>query len=398
MFKDDRGGDYSDARYGRVQIGVSAQILQRDNVIFEQVDDGVPCEHPLRVFAVAGSGQKHAICKQRKRPSHFLNVQLISDLVHPCCKFPKRSFQITLVPPQLFQGAREFHLNAEYVDPSYIRNKLSFDFFTKIGSYAPRAEHVLLYLNGECIGIYLKLEAVDDIFLADRGLPAGPIYYAVNANANFSLLRHKTTEAKAALEAGYQRKLRTEADDGYLRELIFRINATPQALFAHIIKKWLDIPQYLRWLAGAVCTQNLDGFVHSYALYRHAENKRFFFIPWDYDATWGRNVNGRVLAPENLRVQGFNTLTARLLDVPAFRTQYVRLLQDILDTTFTVEHLRPHILALHDALRPYVSMDPYKQDVLATFATEPAFICAFIEERNQFLRQSLKTFQHPRSG
>ncbi|ELK40414.1 MULTISPECIES: CotH kinase family protein [Brevibacillus] len=100
----------------------------------------------------------------------------------------------------------------------------------------------------------------------------------------------------------------------------------------------------------------------------------------------------------HLRVQGFNTLTARLLDVPAFRTQYVRLLQDILDTTFTVEHLRPHILALHDALRPYVSMDPYKQDVLATFATEPAFICAFIEERNQFLRQSLKTFQHPRSG
>ncbi|MGN7468359.1 CotH kinase family protein [Brevibacillus sp. SAFN-007a] len=313
-------------------------------------------------------------------------------------QFAKKSFQITIVPPQLFRGAREFHLNAEFVDPSYMRNKLSFDFFTQIGSFAPQTEHVLLYLNDECLGIYLKIEAVDDRFLAARNLPAGPIYYAVNAHANFSLFRPKTTEAKAALEAGYQRKLGTAADDGDLRELIFRINATPPALFAHVIEKWVDIPQYLRWLAGAVCTQNLDGFLHNYALYRHGENKRFFIIPWDYEATWGRDVNGHVLAPANLRIQGFNTLTARLLDVPVFRAQYVRLLRSILDTTFTVAHLRPHILALHDTLRPFVSLDPYKQDVLATFATEPAFICAFIEERNQFLRQSLEAFEHPRSG
>ncbi|WNC16615.1 CotH kinase family protein [Brevibacillus brevis] len=303
-------------------------------------------------------------------------------------KFPKKSYQITVTSSQPFDGSREFHLNAEYADPSLIRNKLSFCFFDQIGSLAPRAQHVILYLNGKCAGLYLKLESVDEHFLTSRGLPWGPIYYAVNSQANFSLLHPRTEEVKGELEAGYLRKCGKETDDGLLRELIYKINTTPQQQFAKEISRILDVENYLSWLAGAVCTQNHDGFLHNYALYwRHHQA---LIIPWDYDATWGRSINGKPLDPAALPIDGHNSLSARILAVPAFRSRYAAILKQILEKTFTVDHWRAFILHLHASLRPHLSNDPYKKDTLSIFDDEPAFIFSFIERRSAFLRKNLE--------
>ena len=38
------------------------------------------------------------------------------------------------------------------------------------------------------MGIYLQLESVDEWFLQKRKLPYGPIFYATEYHANFSLL------------------------------------------------------------------------------------------------------------------------------------------------------------------------------------------------------------------
>ena len=40
---------------------------------------------------------------------------------------------------------------------------------------------------------------------------------------------------------------------------------------------------------------NNDGFTHNYALYHNSVTGLFEFIPWDYDATWGRKVDGGVM-------------------------------------------------------------------------------------------------------
>lgn len=308
-------------------------------------------------------------------------------------KFAKKSFQIEFLSDQLPSHEREIHLNAEFVDPSYMRNKLSFDFFTEIGALAPMAQHILLFLNKTCAGIYLKLESVDEHFLLNRNLGEGPIYYAVNSNANFSLFSPKTMEVKESLEAGYVRKCGTEDDDSYLRELVYKTITTPQDQFEEEISRILEIDNYLRWLAGAVCTQNFDGFIHNYALYRNRETNRFSIIPWDYDATWGRNVNGKVLSHTSIPIDGFNTLTARLLDVPHVRKQYCMILEEILDTIFTPAAMSPKIMSLHQLLRPYLPLDPFKKEQIELFDAEPAFILSFIQNRNDFLRQSLVTFQ-----
>ena len=79
--------------------------------------------------------------------------------------------------------------------------------------------------------------------------------------------------------------------------------------------KYLDIDKYLRWLAGVVCTQNFDGFIHNYALYRNSETNLFEITPWDYDGTWGRDLHGRKLDHDFVPISGYNTLTGRLLHI-----------------------------------------------------------------------------------
>ena len=95
-------------------------------------------------------------------------------------KNKKKSYNIIFQKPFTVNGAHEIHLNAEYNDISLSRNKLSFDFFDSIGVISPHSQHVLLYINGFCKGIYLEIESFDQFLLQKRNLPKGPIVYATN--------------------------------------------------------------------------------------------------------------------------------------------------------------------------------------------------------------------------
>ncbi|MBS4174969.1 CotH kinase family protein [Bacillus sp. FJAT-49736] len=306
-------------------------------------------------------------------------------------KFAKKSYNVSFYKPSNYQGKKEIHLNAEYKDPSMIRNKLSLDFFSDIGVLSPESQFIFLQLNGRKEGIYLELESVDENFLKKRGLPNGSIFYAVDGDANFSLLSDLDEETKKSLLLGYERKCGNKSDDYHLQQFIFVINTLLKQEFEKEIIHHLDVEKYLRWLAGVVLTQNYDGFVHNYALYRNGDTGLFEIIPWDYDATWGRDVNGKYMEEDYVRIEGYNTLTARLLDVTAFRKKYRSMLAEFLTNQYTVDYLRPKIEYLFQLIEPYIPMDPYKKDDLEKFKEEPNLILEFIHLRNQYLISKLKS-------
>jgi spore coat protein H len=155
----------------------------------------------------------------------------------------------------------------------------------------------------------------------------------------------------------------------------------------------VDVDKYLRWLTGVICTQNYDGFVHNYALYRNSASGLFEMIPWDYDGTWGRDCNGKEMRYNYVPIEGYNTLTARILDVPQFRAKYRALIEEVLDTTFTVEALENDIIALHEWIRPSLLNDPYKQEEVEQFDKEPDLIFQFIRKRNEYLKEHLSDLE-----
>jgi spore coat protein H len=305
---------------------------------------------------------------------------------HHTRTLPKKSFFVELKSPRKWLGAREFHLNAEYNDPSFIRNKLSLDLFQSFGTLSPNTKFVQLQLNGEEEGIYLMLESVDDLFLKNRGLPSGSIYYAINNDANFSLISPITGAPKEWLTNGYQRKLGTATDDEHLIEFIYKINKTPVKEFQLEISKYLSVEKYLRWLAVAICTQNLDGFLQNYALYRNTETSLFEIIPWDYDATFGRDWDGDILEYDAVPIKGYNTLTEKLLEIPDFKKHYRLLLEELLDTLFTPSFLEPKISEFIESILPHLSDEQSNQ-----LDDEKELMIQFIKDRNQYLRNQLTT-------
>jgi spore coat protein H len=90
-----------------------------------------------------------------------------------------------------------------------------------------------------------------------------------------------------------------------------------------------------------------------------------------------------------VRIEGFNTLTARILAVDTFRKKYRSLLEQIMENQFTLEFMKPKIYSLYELIRPIVQVDPYEKENLAIFDQEPDFICRYIEARAKFIKSRL---------
>ena len=262
-------------------------------------------------------------------------------------RFPRKSLQVDMRERRLPDGppdghsVRRIHLNADYIDPTRMRSALCFSLFHRAGVPAPLCRHVWLHVSGEPAGIYMALESVDRDFCRRRGWKPGPIYYALNRNANFALVSSTTRALKQPLESGY--KPVHGADCTPLRRLLMDLNLAPDRTFAAVADRCFDVEGYLRWLMVAVFVGNRDGFVHNYALYRNPDSGQFCIIPWDYDATWGIDVHGRPARLNRVPVGGWNWLSNRLLSVPALRRRYRELFLASLDTILSPAEVIPLI-------------------------------------------------------
>lgn len=297
--------------------------------------------------------------------------------------YPKKSYEIV-------RRGKTVHFNAEYDDPSMIRNALSFRFFRMIGVPSPRTRHCLLYLNDELLGPYLEIEAVDKHFFNRRGIPVQSLVYASNDDANFSLISPETNRRKQSLFDGYRLKIGNSATRQRIVSFVRNLNGLGKKDLYTYLNRNLDINNYLHWLAGAVLTGNYDGFDQNYALYRHRTRNVLRIIPWDYEGTWGRNCYGKICRSDLVAVTGHNKLTKALLNYSTIRKKYKGILEDILEDTFTTSRLEPIVYKLHDSVAPHISRDTMRKWSYSVFNGEPDVIMNYIRERRDIVYRELK--------
>ncbi|MBU5441420.1 CotH kinase family protein [Paenibacillus sp. MSJ-34] len=297
-------------------------------------------------------------------------------------EYPKRSYDI-------LHGTQMFHLNAEYDDPSMIRNALSFQFFEWIGVPCPQTKHCRLVINGVNRGVYLEIEAVNRQFFAKRGIPMESLVFAVNNHANFSLFHYKTGKRKQSLFKGYELEIGKEADGRKLSRFVYKLNTLKGKELLSFLSRQVDIENYLRWLAGAVFTGNYDGFDQNYALYRHKTRNMYRIIPWDYEGTWGRNCYGKQVESSLVRVTGYNQLTKKLLQFGSLRSRYKEILREILKETFTVSKISPVIYKMYRQISPYIYADYGRKWPLYVYENEPLVIQNYIQERRKLISRAI---------
>ncbi|AZN42845.1 CotH kinase family protein [Paenibacillus albus] len=301
--------------------------------------------------------------------------------------YPKKSYEIH------YGYNRILHWNAEFDDPSMIRNALSFQFFNLMGVPSPKTKHMWLEWNGNPHGCYLELESVDSKFFRKRGIGARSLIYAVNDKANFSTIDPYTDSEKETMFEGYRVMKGTDYTRTKLIRFVKRINRPANSSLRTYLANRLDVYLYLKWLAGAVLTGNYDGFDQNYALYEHTSTGRYRIIPWDYEGTWGRNCYGKLCGSDLVDVKGYNTLTWKVLSYKSCRQAYRKILSNMLATKFTVETIEPMIANLYEKLGPAIRDDFTRKWPYYAFEQEPQTFLDYIEERRAIVQEVLDTWK-----
>jgi spore coat protein CotH len=219
--------------------------------------------------------------------------------------YPKKSYALTLEAPVPWLGMRastQWVLNAAFVDRSLMRHKLSYDLFRSLSDgeakrYAVQSRFVEVHLNGEYNGAYLLMERLDRALLELRSYESNApspacIYKAEDHNANFSQPGH----------AGYEQREPDPIVKQFWEPLDDFNQFVSRASDAEFhdpqkgIATRLDLENAIDFQQLVLLTSNLDGITKNFLFARDAvmpntPAPRFFFAPWDYDATFGRNWN-----------------------------------------------------------------------------------------------------------
>jgi spore coat protein CotH len=272
----------------------------------------------------------------------------------------KRNFKIELDhndPDLRFNGLKTLNLNAGAMDPTKGREALAYAIFRAAGVPAPRTTfaEVTLTVPGkydkEYLGLYTVIEQVDKTFLKDRfknnkGLLMKPegvrgIDYFGEDWARYKARYHpkhdpSVKEAQRVIDFA---RLVHKADD---------------AQFKREIGSYLDVDEFLRFLAVNAFIVNMDSFFtmgHNYYIYLNPETNRFVYIPWDLDLSLaGFPMMGGADQQLNLSMThphgGENKLIDRLLAIKEVNQRYQKLLKDLAATCFAKERLLKDVEAI----------------------------------------------------
>lgn len=321
--------------------------------------------------------------------------------------YPKKSFKLTLAEPAPLLGMRlrsHWVLNAAYVDRSLMRHKLSYDLFRSLGTtnrprYAASSRFVEVYLNNHYNGAYLLMERVDRQLLQLRPFRSNDfshacIYKAIDHAANFGAPGH----------AGYEQREPDAAAFPYWSPLelfnrfVTRTPATNFFLPEGGIAARLDLDNAIDFHLLVLLTSNSDGITKNFILARDGhetspQRAKFFFVPWDYDGTFGRNWNA---APYPHDVWLTNNLFDRLLRDAGYRARFAARWRQLRERQFAVKTLHQMIednvrvlgaAAQRNAARWPTETGMYPDRL--TFAEDIAEMKAWVEARVKWLDQEI---------
>jgi len=241
----------------------------------------------------------------------------------------KKSYTIEFVDGKLFRGHREYAVSAQNGDPTKLHPALGFHAFRQAGLLASDAEPAAVYLNGDYQGLYYLIEPIDADFFKIRNQRLGSLYEAFNGQYDGA---HFSFAGGYDVRLGFESKGEREGFYGDLERLIQTLDDSRPENLAARIEPLLDVENYLRYLAVSVLFHNWDGYFNNFRLHFDAPFGKFQIIPWDLD-------NILEFYEGRSRLEGANELSAKLLEVPAYRQRYKQILLQLMDEKLAVASL-----------------------------------------------------------
>jgi hypothetical protein len=319
--------------------------------------------------------------------------------------FPKRSYELDFdqdLPLAGLPADDDWILNANYIDKTFLRHVFSYELFRAMhpDNRAALSRYVELRKNGSYQGLYVLMEKLDKSSLGVLGKdPAAVIFKEP------PLFRPDLTNfaAKAQYPDNIYQQTYPDKDQvdkaevlDDIRDILFH---TPDDSLMTVLSTIFDLRNVIDWHLLLLMSNNSDGIMKNFYLYKTDSSTPFRFAPWDYDHSFGRDGDNELnmIRPLNLEI---SLLFQRLLAIQTYREQLkARWLllneEGLFSTSGLKARLRNIIpqfeplLADNFALWP-VDASKYYDD--NDFAEEVAIIEQFIELRHTQLEKYFAAF------
>jgi len=266
-----------------------------------------------------------------------------------------------------WDGEKTFNLHAGVVDTSKMRDAVAYAIFRAAGVPAPRTAYAELIFTVPGVyqetsaGLFTLIEDVNNRLL-ERVLPPGNglLMKPEGARGGVSLL----SESWASYIQTYRPDREATAHEQQrVMEFGRLISQTDVGLFRSRIESFLDVDEFLRFIAVNAFIVNTDSYLrggHNFYLYLDPADDKFRFLPWDQDLAMGRGGGGVMVfngvanaqpalnsALDILRPAGTDQpLIYWLLDDPAVYARYTAILRELGAKAFA----EPELMRLVDAL------------------------------------------------
>lgn len=211
-------------------------------------------------------------------------------------KYPKKSFRVKVPQPVSLCDLpthKVWILNANYIDKSFIRHRLSFDLFRAMGAHnlSPQGCYLQVELNDNYRGLYFVHQRIDR---ARCGIspqqPGGlifkepPVFIPEEPGA----IRQKNYWGQ---KYPSHKKRNDSSEVMSLQQFLFHAN---DSTFNADIAQHFDLDNVADWMLLLLFTNSTDALLRNFYLYRLHEGLPFRIAIWDYDETFGRFGNGRL--------------------------------------------------------------------------------------------------------
>lgn len=200
----------------------------------------------------------------------------------------KYAFKVDLnefVPGQDYDGMKKFNLTTNLYDVTFMREKLTFEAYRRMGVRAPRVAYTKVYVNGEYRGLCSLVEQIDKTFIKNN-FDEDTVGYLHKAGIMMflKLPEQDTTVSFLSLNCPLKTR-RTENNYQPIKDLIVNLTYTPDSLFREAMDTVFDMNTFIKMMAMDMVTNDNDHFIGgiNYYLYSSPVDNRWFMLPWDYD-------------------------------------------------------------------------------------------------------------------
>ena len=267
-----------------MQSDIPSICINLDNISLEQLNKGSKDKKYAGNLQIIGANEEQYNITNKKIE--------FKGRGNSSWKYPKKPYQIKFEEAEdilrLNGKAKKWILLANFMDPTLVRNKLSFDIQQEIGlSDSVKATFVDLYINGEYIGNYTLCDKVEigesRVNLKNEGGLIAEIdfrYGEMEEDKFTSEITETLFVIKDVVE---------DETEKACKEFEKKINEFEKVLYSpnskwEEIEKLIDIESFAKYYFLIELEHDPDRFLSSTFLYKDGENDKIHIGPiWDSD-------------------------------------------------------------------------------------------------------------------